>query len=322
MVNFSEDAMVRLPVHLDVPNHVVRARHYITAVNSLQITLDELNFRLLDGHVQFEFVVLPAEEGTFKGVTGLVVKSVKAAAAIGAVAGGLISFFESDFGEELAIEIFGEPVDTRKLAHDIVGVAKLMHGATVKLFVTENEYLDRALPRVVNFDKIIKAKSDFYLSCVADEDVRGVGFSDEEVFPVKRSGFFKHISKDRTRQVPSEFRVYDAVVISPVDVDKDIKWEFSDVLTRVSIKAYMRDYDFKRKFLSGMFPLKRTNRDDVVKIVVEYKRQERNGEIENKEISVHTVCEFNGLKIGSIPDNMEIASCREDKLPFERIWVG
>lgn len=101
----------------------------------------------------------------------------------------------------------------------------------------------------------------------------------------------------------SDFRLYEAIIISPVDVDKDIKWEFQDTETKAIIRAHMRDEDFKRKFLNWTYPLKKSNHDDVVKILVEYRMQEKNGEIEIRDTLVNTVFSFNNTEISAIPDS-------------------
>lgn len=64
---------------------------------------------------------------------------------------------------------------------------------------------------------------------------------------------------------------------------------------------YMRDDSFKQAFLNGRYPLKQSKQDDRVIVMLEYKKQEKNGEVEQKEVCVHTVYSFNDTEIVPLP---------------------
>ena len=310
-----------LPLHFDVPGHSLSAAHYIVAVKAMQTSLEELNKRAFEGKLVFDFLVLPNEDGSFKGITSVLVKGVRNAKGLVIVAGALfatVEFSETDMFRGLVKGLTGYELDHYKAGEK---VGELIRDIAVGIFSTKNDDLNEKIPASTNLDKVIRAKSDFYSACIQNEQVRGVGFEDSDVFPIKREHFPLHVSRDRIRQAPSEFRLYDAIIVSPVDVDRDTKWVFQDKASKEIIKAHMRDQAFRRGFLSGSYPLKRSNLDDEVKILVEYSKEEKNGEVGIKDIFVKTVYSFNGQAIpGAPPVPVDVASIAPDPLPFERYW--
>ncbi len=313
---------VRLPIHIDVPEHFLTADDYLVAVNSINTCLNEINKRAFEGKLECSLLVFPNEEGSFKGITGVLVKGVKKSGqiivVIGAI-GGFIGFAETDSFKGLV-----KGLTKHDLNYYLMGenVGSMLHDMVVGMFTTENDDLEKLIPIEINLDKAIKAKSEFYSMCMQNPRVRGVGFDDTEDFPVQRNRFAYHTSKDRIRPLASDFVIYDAIVISPVDVDKDIKWELQDKATKVPIKAYMRDDGFKKSFLNGKYPLKQSKADDRMTILVEYKKQEKNGEVEITEISINTVYAFNDTQIVPIPANLAqgVRFSRAEETPMDKIW--
>lgn len=84
----------------------------------------------------------------------------------------------------------------------------------------------------------------------------------------------------------------------------------------------MRDENFKKDFLSGKYPLKESNNDDRMTVLVEYKRQEKNGEIVSKEVCINTVFSFNDIEITPMPTDQSsgVKFSRADIVPMEKFW--
>ena len=84
----------------------------------------------------------------------------------------------------------------------------------------------------------------------------------------------------------------------------------------------MRDDAFKKSFLNGKHPLKQSQNDDHMTVLVEYKKQEKNGEVEIKEVSINTVYSFNDIEIMSIPAKLppNIVFVRLPETPMDKIW--
>ncbi len=73
----SATEIARLPIHFDVTAHYLTAADYLVAVKSFKTVLEDFNKRIFDGAIEYEFLVLPAEDGSFKGVCGVIVKGAK-----------------------------------------------------------------------------------------------------------------------------------------------------------------------------------------------------------------------------------------------------
>ncbi|QQG36709.1 MAG: hypothetical protein HYS17_02740 [Micavibrio aeruginosavorus] len=313
---------VRLPIHIDVPEHFLTAADYLVAVDSINVCLNELNKRAFEGKLECSLLVFPNEEGSFKGITGVLAKGVKKSGQVIVITGalgGFIGFAETDSFKGLVKGLTKHEVNYYQMGEN---VGSMLHDMIVGLFTIENEQLEKFIPHDINLDKAIKAKSEFYHMCIKNQRVRGVGFDDSENFPIQRNRFAFHTSKDRVRPVASDFLIYDAVIISPVDVDKDIKWELEDRVTKAPIKAYMRDDAFKKSFLNGEYPLKQSRDDDHMTVLVEYKKQEKNGEVEIKEVSIGTVYSFNDTEIIPIPANLpqNVVFVRPSETPMDKLW--
>jgi hypothetical protein len=85
----------------------------------------------------------------------------------------------------------------------------------------------------------------------------------------------------------------------------------------------MRDENFRQDFLnSGKYPLKKSGKDDRMTILVEYMKQEKNGEIETKEISINKIYSFNDTEIAPVPANPPNGEkfSRTDVTPMEELW--
>lgn len=313
---------IRLPIHMDVPEHFLTADDYLVAVESINTCLNEINKRAFEAKLECSLLVFPNEEGSFKGITGVFVKGVKRVGHIvvitGAI-GGFIGFAETDSFKGLVKGLTKHDLNYYQMGED---VGLILHDMIVGIFTTENDDLEKRIPGNINLDKAIKAKSEFYSMCIQNPRVSGVGFDDTEEFPIQRNRFAYHTSKDRVRPLASDFIIYDAIVISPVDVDKDIKWELQDSATKAPIKAYMRDHGFKKSFLNGKYPLKQSKADDRMTVLVEYKKQEKNGEVEITETSISTVYAFNNTQIAPIPANLTegVKFSRSEETPMDKIW--
>ncbi len=308
----------RLPLHFDVPSEYLNADNYLVAVNSFKTCLSDFNKRLFQENINYEFVVLPSEIGSFKGVIGIVLKKPLTSIM---VVGSVASLIESDLVKGLVEGLTGQKIDYYEATHK---AGEFLVDLTTGFFSTETEELERMVPDSLNLDKSFHAKSEFYKECIHNCSVSGVGFTDEHKFPVRRDSFPKHVSKEKVRSVKSDFVLHRVIVVSPVDIDVDQIWRFKDPISGKSLKAYMRDKNFKQGFLGGRYPLKQSRKDDHIIMLVEYKKQERNGEVESKEVCVHTVYTFNEIEIVPLPEDKKVAGIRltdTHTLPMEDFWT-
>lgn len=302
-----EDDLVKLFIHYDVEDHFIPMTDFLTASVSAEKIITDLNNQFYDGKLKYQLVITPPEDGTFLKSVGFWVflgTTVAAPIAQDYVLGafeGLTKHPPAYYGQQ-----------------HIQALRDLATG----FFSMEVEQLEECIPRHMNLDKAFKAKSDFYIGCQNNDRIKGVGFDNTKNFPIRHEHFKQHISKDRIRAVDSDFHIYEAVLVSPVTIDKDIKWELQDRVTKTKISAYMRDEAFKTGLLNGKYPVKQSKENDVLKILVEYKKQERNGDIETKEICIDTVYSFNGTEITPIPEELPKGTRFQTtkETPMDELW--
>ncbi len=313
----------QLLMHFDTAEHFLPADSYLITVKSLNNILNEINKRLFEGRLDCELLVFPHENGGFLSINGLKITGIKKAAkntiiTLG-VLGGLVSFTETDTFKGAVHGITGKEMQHYETSKNI---GELIHDLIIGIYKVENEDLKRKIPLEVNLDKAIKAKSDFYQMCWNSELIKAIGFDNTYNFSVPRNRFLYHISKDIIRPVESDFHIYDAVLVSPVNVPKDTKWVLEDRVTKTKISAHMRDKSFRAGLLNGKYPLKETKDDDVLTILVEYEKQERNGELEVKNTCIKTVYKFNNEDITPIPDDLPKGTKfkQQEHRPMDKYW--
>lgn len=300
---------IKFHIHFDVEDHFIPMSDFLTASNAAQKIADDLNKKILNGSLRYQLVIIPPEEGTFLKTVGIILT----ATAINAVAVPIASDYVLGAFEGIAEH---KPSDYGQ------DHGRALRDLTVGFFTKEVEELEKCIPRELNLDRAFKAKTDFYMSCQVNDDIQGLGFDNSRNFPIRRGSFKNHISKERTRPLDSDFVIYDAILTSPVTEDKNFQWDFEDTVTGQKISAYMRDESFKKGVLSGKYPIKQSSESDVLKILVEYKKQEKNGEIEKKETSVETVYSFNDIEITPIPANLPKGTRfqKPEETPMDKIW--
>jgi hypothetical protein len=296
-------------IHYDVIEHFIPMNDFTTASNAAHKIIDNLNKEIFGGFLKYQLVVLPPETGTLLKTIGFLTL----------VANVVIVPITEDYVEGAFKALTGHEPSYYASQH----IAAL-RDLTVGFFSKEVDELECAIPRKINLDRAYKAKSDFYRSCQDNKDINGIGFDRSNNFAIKRANFKNHISKDRVRELDSDFVVYDAVLISPVTEDKKLQWDFEDTVTGQKISAYMHDESFKNGVLNGQYPIRQSDKSDILQILVEYKKQERNGEVEKKETTVETVFKFNSHEISSMPAVLPTGTKFQlpSRTPMDDLWGG
>ena len=303
--------LVQFHIHYDVNKHFIPMSDFLVAATSAQKIIDDLNKQFFNGQLRYQLMTLPPEDGTFLKTIGIWAVKVAVAGIVLPIAGGVsMGAFKALSGK--SPEQYGE--ETMVALRDV----------TIGFFSKEIDELERVIPKDLNLDRAFKAKTDFYKSCQRMESLRAIGFDNTKNFPIKKADFSKHITLDKTRPLESDYCLYEAIIVSPVGIDKDSKWEFMDKKYKRKITAYMRDEEFKKSFLSGNHPYKTQGDDDEVKILVEYKKELVNGEEKITEISVKDVFVLNNKILKNIPENFDhpvnTTFISPKKLPMDEMW--
>lgn len=306
-------------IHFDVPQHYLLTKDYIIALDSFKISLEEFNKQIFENQLEYEFLTIGVEQGSFKVVLGILWKSTKYSFTGIVFAGGLISFVESQFFQGLYKGITGREINLRDLGED-AGI--LLRDLAIGIYTTTDDKLQKIIPQQINLDKALKAKNDFYKMCSKNSNIRAIGFSDKNEFPIKRSEFPYYLSHDIIRAIDSIFIIHNVIIISPVDKDMNKKWHFVNTKYYFKINAFMQDEKFKKDFLNGKYPLKQSKDDDRMTILVEYKRQMKNGDIKRIGEFVHTVYSFNDIEIQQLNNEyvIDVEFKNNKNLPMANLW--
>jgi hypothetical protein len=299
-------------IYYDVPENAISADTFIVAAQSFKYIARDINGRIFNNAIKYEIFILPPTGGSFKQKF-LICASLAVIPILGGPLGELGSgFFEGLTGHSASY--YGKNAG--------VAIVDITKGILSK----EIEELDECIPRKLNLDASLKHKSNFYSECQRNKAIRALGFTRSGEFPIKRSSFIYHISKDRERPIDSKFSLHNAIIISSVNVSKDKKdkdrpWLLRDTGDREEMKAYMEDDDFLSSFLYGHHPLKTLNIDDKIKILIEHKRREKNGKVETYRLCIRKVYALNGKNIRdhdmqAIERDIHLAKIT----PMEEIW--
>lgn len=279
--------------HLDVNNAQIMLEQYIAISKTLEITSNSI-CKLLCGKENCKIVVEPLEIGTLKLVYKLVFAPVAliVAAMIPDTVNGILEEFTGNNWSYYSGKTTRAVVDAVKGAYNTT---------TENLKKMANKVPEQEREQI---DKIIKAQNDFYVELSKDENIKGIGFSGNEDFPIKRRDFTLHTSSDIERKLPTLETIKHLVIYRSLNVDEDGKWEFRDKADGTHISAYIEDEQFKQQFLGGKTPLKKTKKDDELVALVEYDRKMKNGSNVPPVMTIKEIYRFNNKELKKVPDNL------------------
>lgn len=274
----------RILFHFDTEKNYLPVNDFIIMANSLQkvsSTLVGQYFR----NSRYELSVCPPENGSFKGVfTGIL---------IGAFIANPLEDYVSGFIKGLTGNSFTEYGEN--------------HGALIKdsiIAFYSKDTVQLKIPQEMNLDIAIKAKSDFYTMCSKNTDIKGIGFTNDDNFIIKRSDLPRYISQDIIRKIPDILVLQELTIYKPVNIPSDNQWSFKDNKTKQNLNANIIDEEFKYNFLNGQYPLKSSQNNDIIIALVRYERQMVNGEEKIIGKKIDTVFRFNNTMIKPIPEKL------------------
>ncbi|MCV6599593.1 MAG: hypothetical protein OIF36_03845 [Alphaproteobacteria bacterium] len=311
MTNGNLEDLQYIYIHFNLKDdsNDLNALDHVSAIKASNLILNEINKRIFKNKLEYELLVCPTEVGCHK-----IKMLVGSAFVLGVLQGEIVDFSKGFVkgltGIELSSYIAGEKI------------GELLNDLWFSVFTKENGDLLRIDNNVGVMDKIIKLKSNFYLNELKNSNLDSIEYETKTNKKISRDDFVKHISEDQIKGLDPEYIIRKAVIIKPVDVNKDLVWELEDIVTKEGIKALLKDDDFKNKFLTGNAPLRNSNKDDVITILTEYKKEVVNGEIKKKEINIKKVYSLNDVVFSKIPSDLpENTKWSEaESLPMDEIW--
>lgn len=187
-------------IHFDLTSHELPLDTFIvTALKTKQI-IDELNRNFFDNQIQYEFTVVPPQNGSFLSKLKVIV----------VVGGVVVAFLETDMGaafvkgltnhkpeywtEEIGkalkenLRISSDTTKSNQVICDLEAV--VLVDITKAIIMQETESLERVGINPRTFPKIYNAKSEFYSACANTKNLKGIGFEKAPNFPIKRDQFF------------------------------------------------------------------------------------------------------------------------------------
>lgn len=274
----------RILFHFDTDKNYLPVNDFIITATSLQKVSNELVHKCF-ANAQYELSVCAAEDGSFKDWF------------IGVLMGGILVGGVSDYISGFIKGVTGKNPTEYGENH-----GELIKDMIVGFYAQDVEQLK--IPQEMNLDIAIKAKSDFYTMCGNNLDIKGIGFTNDDNFIIKRQDLPRYISQDIIRQIPDTLVLQELVIYKPVNIPSDNQWSFKDKKTKQTLNANITDDEFKNNFLHGQYPLKSTIDNDVIVALVRYERQMVNGEEKIVGKKIDTVFKFNDTIIKPIPEQL------------------
>ena len=231
----------RLFIHFDVEDHFLKLETFIETAESAKKVIEALNSTFFDGALDYELVVLPPESGTFLSklavllgipsaifyflnteigaayVEGLTGKSpAEWANEIGKDHQALIQSFQAGSsqegeGEEEKVDALEPPLAVRgdDKAACRTGAKIVVAMARGVLEKSNNELMKLGM-EFGDLPDALDARADFFAACIEDNEVRRIGFSNDDDFPIPRNQFPERAQKLARKEKddePSEWSV-------------------------------------------------------------------------------------------------------------------
>lgn len=270
----------RILFHFDIEKNYLPVNDFVIMANSLQKISSAIVGQYYR-NTRYEISVCPAEYGSFKGWFGGIL--------VGAILVNPFEEYMSGFIKGLTGKAPSEYGENH---------GQLVKDSIIGFYSQDTEQLK--VPQEINLDVAIKAKSDFYTMCSKNTDIKGIGFTNDRNFIIKRPDLPRYISQDIIRELPDTLVLQELIIYKPVNIPSDSQWSFKDNKTKQNLSAFISDEDFKNDFLSGKYPLKSSESNDIILALVCYERQMVNGEEKIISRKIKKVFKFNDIEISSV----------------------
>lgn len=214
--------MRNILVHFEVAEHFILLETFISSAKAAEIAVNSINKFYFSGKLDFDLVVLPPNSGTLKQYIGVVLK-------IGGItyAGlwSLIQLMDSSSVQAISKELTGKiPSEIviekiRELSESQVNeVGQSMQvdaedSALIEEIVVESvraalekprDEISRSnLPEEMKYE-IELAQAEMFGAALADSEVRGIGFTEGDEFPIHRNQFAERAVRPRPPKRPED----------------------------------------------------------------------------------------------------------------------
>lgn len=154
-------------------------------------------------------------------------------------------------------------------------------------------------------DKCISEKSKLYKTLYKNKNIKFLSFEPDHSNPIEKKNFINHfLNKDILRPLEPEFELMELSIVKSVNTNTKAKWKFKNTNSSLKFNAEICDGFFIDKFLSGYYPLKQEEKDDIVLALVKIDKQMKNGEESSKEFSIMEIYKFNDNIVKKLPNDL------------------
>ena len=225
----------RLFIHFDVDEHFLKLDTFVETAESARKVIDALNSTFFQGSLDYELIVLPPESGTFLsklavlvGVPGAVFAFLNTdvgSAYVEGLTGKPPTEWAKELGQdhqeriqtlqELVAPEDAEPQDGEETLEPTVPApdddeaacrteAMIVVAMTRGVLEKSNDELAKIGMEIGDLHDALDARADFFAACIEDRDVKRIGFSSDDDFPIPRNQFPERAQKPARKEKDDE----------------------------------------------------------------------------------------------------------------------
>lgn len=324
----------RLFIHFDVADHHLDLDTFIRTAESARRVVQALDSTFFHDELGFDIIVFPPEEGTFLQSLGIQSKHLKIAAIVGflctpqgeAFVKGLTGettshWFEQSgvFMRELVVsgvetlgdlgahEVGPEVSGPGKASADVAAckvAQRIVTSMTRGILEAEPATIETLGMEIGSLPDAMEARAEFYEACLNDREIKRIGFTPEDDFPIPRNSFPERAVKPEqkpTEEEEPEWLVGEETlrVNSPnwsQDKQKKRNWQGTDTTNHERLFV-MEDMGFWERIRK-----KELHFEGLDRLKVQWAYQVINGRAKNRRVL--RVLEFNGETLADplLPD--------------------
>lgn len=282
--------------YFDTVKSQLKIEDFNQLVKSLDIVTNNVTNVFFDEKSKCEILILPPEDGSFKSKFCIF------------LAGAVFSTAVGNYGEGWVQELTGHDYKYYGQEH-----CKLVKEVTISLFSNTTSYLMSVIPKQVNLDSSLKAKSDFYLTIANDDNIKSLGFSEDDKTQIARTDFGAYICNDLIRDIDNIEEYAQLTIVKPVTVQSAYVWTLRDVHKQKNDDYNILDEDFKKLIWDGENPLKQKKEPDQILAKVEYVKEMKNGKETVTQTNIKEVYKFNDKDLKKLPSDFKVNEPKSQK---------
>lgn len=311
----------RLFIHFDVKDHFLKLDTFIQTAVCARNIIEALDETFFQGSLKYELIVLPPDDGSFLS---------RLALSVTAGATAVFAFLNSDVGAAYVEGLTGKPpvewaqeigqdhrervreayemiepdeldtvADTKPESDQAAcrSSAKIVVAMTRGVLEKDTGELSKIGMEVGNLPDALDARAEFYAACIGDGEVKRIGFTPDDDFPIPRNSFVeraqKPVRKEKEEEPPEWVVSIESIyVTSPnwdVEDQKTRQWKGKDQIRR-DCYFVIEDAEFWR-----LVKRKDLHVEVLDNLKVQWAYQLSDGRPKNRRVL--RVLEFNGDKL-------------------------